>query len=209
PESTGVFNHDVPCGSCNICCRSGYNIYVDSEETKRFPEAILDKEEDRLMLPFAEDGKTCSKLVNEKCSIYSERPKTCRAYDCRGMFFTGLIPSPEKDQQELEDLLAHRMYTRFKTDKDETVFRILKMSGQNLAGTINSTSHDTFSKLTGLPTEAIAMLLNTPEGASILAISIAIKNYSTIEKTIQMLDSMPDDIREQLAMSLAKQGTLP
>ena len=65
----------VPCGECNACCRAGYAVRTS---------------DGGLLLP-QPDG-SCSELQCGKCSIYSDRPQTCRYYDCRTHLFSGVDP---------------------------------------------------------------------------------------------------------------------
>ena len=71
-SNEGVF---VPCGECNACCRA-----FDAVRTN-----------DGKFLMSLTDGR-CSMLQSEKCSIYSDRPRTCQYYDCRTHFFSGVDP---------------------------------------------------------------------------------------------------------------------
>ena len=65
----------VPCGECNACCRAGYAVRTG----------------DGRMLLSRPDG-SCSELQCGKCSIYSDRPRTCQYYDCRTYLFSGVDP---------------------------------------------------------------------------------------------------------------------
>ena len=65
----------VPCGECNACCSA-----FDAVRTS-----------DGGMLLSGPDG-SCSELRCGKCSIYSDRPPTCRYYDCRTHLFSGVDP---------------------------------------------------------------------------------------------------------------------
>lgn len=58
------------CEDCSECCKG-----------------ILSFEEDNIIV---RDNITCYKLSNEKCSIYEERPKTCKDFSCTFLLDTGL-----------------------------------------------------------------------------------------------------------------------
>jgi uncharacterized protein len=80
---------DVPCGSCVGCCVSSYHIPIrldDAAAREAIPAELLvaapGQPKGHLMMGYMEDG-TCPMLRDRKCSIYSERPQTCRDYDCR------------------------------------------------------------------------------------------------------------------------------
>ena len=79
---------DVPCGTCNACCRSGYFIRVHKTEHKALeaiPKELLfpaPGEDDILVMGYDQEGR-CPMLKLDQCSIYESRPATCRTYDCR------------------------------------------------------------------------------------------------------------------------------
>lgn len=80
---------DVPCGSCTACCRSSQFIHIKPEEIKTlkkipknllFPAPNLPK--GNLLMGYNNKGE-CPMFIDSKCSIYADRPQTCRIYDCR------------------------------------------------------------------------------------------------------------------------------
>jgi Fe-S-cluster containining protein len=80
---------DVPCGECVGCCVSSYFIPVrpeDKEALAVIPANLLvtapGQKNGNVMMGYREDG-TCPMLNSGKCSIYQQRPQTCRDYDCR------------------------------------------------------------------------------------------------------------------------------
>lgn len=80
---------DVPCGDCIGCCVSSYFIPVRPEDKgalARIPIELLVRTPggaaSNLVMGYREDG-TCPMLHAGKCSIYADRPQTCRDYDCR------------------------------------------------------------------------------------------------------------------------------
>ena len=100
----------APCGTCTACCKSGY--------------AVLEG------VPVTRSGK-CPKLIREKCSIYEDRPATCRVFDCRTMFFTGLHPQGPQCAP-IRDTLSRRLYTRIDTEEDDEVLRATLTAGARL-----------------------------------------------------------------------------
>jgi Fe-S-cluster containining protein len=79
----------VPCGECTACCRSSYFIHIRREETQtlaRIPGELLfaapDLPKGNVLLGYDEQGR-CPMLHDDACSIYGDRPLTCRNYDCR------------------------------------------------------------------------------------------------------------------------------
>lgn len=79
---------DVPCGDCVGCCTSSYYIKVRADEHRaleRIGEANLEPKvssDGSRLMGFRENGH-CRMFVGGGCSIYADRPETCRAYDCR------------------------------------------------------------------------------------------------------------------------------
>jgi Fe-S-cluster containining protein len=87
---------DVPCGGCNACCRTSHFIHVRPEERRalaRIPRRLLfpapHLPPGHLVLGYDEQG-CCPMLVDDRCSIYEDRPRVCRTYDCRIYPATGV-----------------------------------------------------------------------------------------------------------------------
>jgi Fe-S-cluster containining protein len=79
----------VPCGGCTACCTSSQFIHISPDETDAlshipadllFPAPRLPS--GHVLLGYDEQGR-CPMLVDDQCSIYEHRPRTCRTYDCR------------------------------------------------------------------------------------------------------------------------------
>jgi uncharacterized protein len=92
----GERDADVPCDGCVGCCVSFYAIALRPEDAVALaavPARHLRLPVDgRLaLMGFREDG-TCPMLEAGRCSIYADRPRTCRDYDCRIYAATGLLP---------------------------------------------------------------------------------------------------------------------
>jgi Fe-S-cluster containining protein len=93
---------DVPCGDCVGCCVSSYFIPVrpqDARARAAIPVKWLvtpPNQPGNLMMGHLDDG-TCPMLSAGKCSIYADRPQTCRDYDCRVFAAAGIdAGGPEK-----------------------------------------------------------------------------------------------------------------
>jgi hypothetical protein len=87
---------DVPCGGCTACCTSSYFIHIGPDETETLaridPELLFDapgRPHGHRLMGFDESGH-CPMLVDGGCSIYVDRPQTCRTYDCRVFAATSL-----------------------------------------------------------------------------------------------------------------------
>jgi Fe-S-cluster containining protein len=95
----GAGESDVPCGSCTACCRSSQFVHIAPDE--RATLAVIPKElrfpaprlpEGHVLLGYDERGH-CPMLVDGGCSIYENRPRACRVYDCRVFAASGVTPS--------------------------------------------------------------------------------------------------------------------
>ncbi len=87
---------DVPCGTCTACCRASYFIHVEPDEVetlRRIPKELQfdapGRPKGHVVLGYDERGH-CPMLVDDGCSIYAHRPRTCRQYDCRVFAATGV-----------------------------------------------------------------------------------------------------------------------
>jgi uncharacterized protein len=87
---------DVPCAGCTACCTSSQFVHIGPDETDAlahipaallFPAPLLPR--GHVLLGYDERGH-CPMLIDNRCSIYEHRPRTCRAYDCRAFAATGI-----------------------------------------------------------------------------------------------------------------------
>lgn len=92
---------DVECGTCTACCSSSYFIHIRPEETetlekvgKGFLAAAPGHPKGHKLLAYDQHG-ICPMLIQDKCSIYPQRPKTCRSYDCRVFAAAGIAAGAE------------------------------------------------------------------------------------------------------------------
>jgi Fe-S-cluster containining protein len=92
----GDHGADVPCGGCTACCRSSQFVHIGPDETDTlshipaqllFPAPRLPR--GHVLLGYDERGH-CPMLIDDQCSIYEHRPRTCRTYDCRVFPASGL-----------------------------------------------------------------------------------------------------------------------
>ena len=87
---------DVPCAACTACCTSSQFIHIRPDETdtlSRIPAELLFPAPrlpaGHVLLGYDERGH-CPMFVDNRCSIYAHRPRTCRSYDCRVFPAAGL-----------------------------------------------------------------------------------------------------------------------
>ncbi|HEX4821328.1 MAG TPA: YkgJ family cysteine cluster protein [Acidimicrobiales bacterium] len=108
----GEVDADVPCNGCTACCRSSMFIHIEPDELDtlaHIPKALLfpapRRPHGHVVLGHDERGH-CPMLVDDKCSIYEHRPRTCRTYDCRVFAATGLDAA---DGDERKSEIAQRV----------------------------------------------------------------------------------------------------
>jgi Fe-S-cluster containining protein len=117
----GEQDSDVPCGACTACCRSSQFVHIGPEERATlahipaellFPAPRLPA--GNVLLGYDENGH-CPMLVDERCSIYEHRPRTCRTYDCR--VFPAADVAPETG--DLEPVARQVRRWRFDVQDDD------------------------------------------------------------------------------------------
>jgi Fe-S-cluster containining protein len=117
---------DVPCGGCTACCTSSQFVHIAPDETDTlshipaellFPAPLLPR--GHVLLGYDERGH-CPMLIDNKCSIYEHRPKTCRTYDCRIFPAAGL--EMDDDDKVLIARQARRWRFSFPTQDDRSQY---------------------------------------------------------------------------------------
>jgi uncharacterized protein len=85
----GEADSDVPCGSCTACCTSSQFVHIEPDEVRTLalipPELLFPapgQPPGHVVMGYDQDGN-CPMFVDGGCSIYANRPRTCRVYDCR------------------------------------------------------------------------------------------------------------------------------
>jgi Fe-S-cluster containining protein len=119
-ESSGS---DVDCGDCRGCCRSSYFIHIRPEETStleridpRLLFAAPAMPRGNVLMGYDEHGR-CPMLVGGDCSIYPQRPQTCRRYDCRIFAATGLAAGDEDEKSEINERVRRWRFS-YPTEQD-------------------------------------------------------------------------------------------
>ena len=99
----GERDADVPCAGCTACCTSSQFVHIAPDETDtlaHIPAALLfpapRMPHGHVLLGYDEHGH-CPLLVDNQCSIYDHRPRTCRTYDCRVFPAAGIEIEPDKE----------------------------------------------------------------------------------------------------------------
>jgi len=96
---------DVPCGTCTACCRSAMFIHIRPDETRtllRIPRKLLvpapGLPKGHVVMGYTDEGR-CPMFVDNRCSIYEDRPHACREYDCRAFAATGMAVDGDKQPE--------------------------------------------------------------------------------------------------------------
>jgi Fe-S-cluster containining protein len=103
----GEQDADVPCNGCTACCTSSMFIHIEPDERDtlaHIPQQLLfpapRRPHGHVVLGHDERGH-CPMLIDNRCSIYEHRPRTCRTYDCRVFAATGIEVDAE-DEAKVE-----------------------------------------------------------------------------------------------------------
>ncbi len=115
----------VPCAGCTACCTSSQFIQIGPDETdtlSRIPAELLfpapRRPRGHVVLGYDEAGH-CPMLIDNQCSIYEHRPRTCRSYDCRVFPAAGLeIADDDKTRIARQ---AQRWQFSFAAEADRTL----------------------------------------------------------------------------------------
>ena len=126
----GESGNDVPCGDCVGCCSSSWPIALrpsDAKVVAHIPvEWLIDPDNapsGLRYMGYREDG-TCPMLQSGRCSVYSDRPQTCRDFDCRLFTATG-IHSAGDDKPLINARIARWRFS-YATPADEAVHQAMR-----------------------------------------------------------------------------------
>lgn len=132
-----VVGADVPCGTCNACCRASYIIHIRPEETEalaRIPKSLLfpapGLPKGNVLMSHDANGN-CPMLIDEHCSIYDARPQTCRDFDCRIFAAAGIRPDMDGAQQAIEERVRAWKFDR-PSPQDEKEHAAVRAAGKFL-----------------------------------------------------------------------------
>lgn len=83
----------VPCGSCNACCKLlAPHLTPNEVSSGKYPISLIQPTPEMIMRDptvgpvvtmFKNKDGGCSMFIDNKCSIYNDRPIACRIFDCR------------------------------------------------------------------------------------------------------------------------------
>ena len=126
---------EVACGDCVGCCTSSYFIKVRAHEARalaaideKFLEDAPGAQPARLM-GYLENGH-CPMYSGRGCSIYQDRPETCRTYDCR-VFTAAAMPAGGAEKSTINARVA-RWCFEFPTERDRLEQRAVQAAASFL-----------------------------------------------------------------------------
>jgi Fe-S-cluster containining protein len=126
----------VPCAGCTACCTSSQFIHIGPDEADTlahvpaellFPAPRLPH--GHVLLGYDQRGQ-CPMLLDNRCSIYEHRPRTCRTYDCRIFPATGV--ELDDDEKELIAHQARRWQFSFPTATDRSQHEAVRAAARFL-----------------------------------------------------------------------------
>jgi hypothetical protein len=126
---------DVACGDCAGCCTSSYVIKVRPHETRAL--AAIDAKflsdspggAPARQMGYLDNGH-CPMYSARGCSIYPDRPETCRTYDCR-VFTAAGMPAGGADKSVINERVA-RWRFEFPTEHDRREQRAVQSAADFL-----------------------------------------------------------------------------
>jgi hypothetical protein len=78
-ERAGGASAVVDCGACTLCCREPQHIELTPAE---LASPVL-RHDGKYLL--RQPNGSCTHLIDGRCTVYDQRPRSCRAFDCRAL----------------------------------------------------------------------------------------------------------------------------
>ncbi len=126
---------DVACGDCVGCCTSSYYIKVRAHETVALSRIGASRLEPapggrgHMLMGYDERGH-CFMFANGGCSIYQDRPETCRTYDCRVFSASGMKAGGD-DKSVINERVARWRFS-FPSEQDRAEQRAVNAAANFL-----------------------------------------------------------------------------
>ena len=155
---------DVPCGTCNGCCKSFYFIHLEPDEIEalaHIPAQLLFPAPGRpaghKVMGHDQFGH-CPMLIDEHCSIYEHRPRTCRVYDCR-IFAAANLPAGETDKALINERARRWQFATLHTESER------QQRAVEAAGAFMRANQDAFTPglVPSNPTQRALLVLRVAE----------------------------------------------
>lgn len=134
----GDNDSDVPCGDCTACCTASQFIHIAPDERDalaHIPQALLfaapRMPSGHVLMGYNQHGR-CPMLIDDRCSIYEHRPRTCRTYDCRVLPAAGVQIDADDHDKTLIASRAERWVFSHPTEIDRVQHEAVKAAAQYL-----------------------------------------------------------------------------
>ena len=133
----GRADSDVPCGTCTACCTSSQFVHIAPDEADalaHIPAELLFSAprlpRGHVLMGYDQHGR-CPMLIDQQCSIYAHRPRTCRTYDCR------VLPAAGVELDEGEKVLIGERTRRWRFSHPTALDRLQHDAIQAAAATLS------------------------------------------------------------------------
>ncbi len=133
----GRADSDVPCGTCTACCTSSQFVHIAPDEADalaHIPAELLFSAprlpRGHVLMGYDQHGR-CPMLIDQQCSIYAHRPRTCRTYDCR------VLPAAGVELDEGEKVLISERTRRWRFSHPTALDRVQHDAIQAAAATLS------------------------------------------------------------------------
>ena len=183
----------VPCGGCTACCRSSQFVHIAPDEADtlaHIPQQLLfpapGLPAGHLLLGYDARGH-CPMLVDNACSVYEHRPRTCRTYDCR-VFPAAGVDVDDPDQAAVADQAGRWLFS-YRTAMDRTEHDAVRAAARFLA--------DHPELPAGGPLNATA--------TAVLAVQVhrAFLQQDAAGTTVVVADPGPDAVRAEMSHAVS------
>jgi uncharacterized protein len=133
----GEHGTDVPCGTCTACCTASQFVHIEPDEADTlahipgellFPAPRMPP--GHVVMGYDEHGH-CPMLIDNRCSIYEHRPRSCRVYDCR-VFAASGVAIDGAAQEGIADRVR-RWQFRFPAVKDDVEYASVRRAAEYLS----------------------------------------------------------------------------
>lgn len=149
---------EVPCGECVGCCVSSYPIPLRADDSRAIAEVPLQffarMPNGQAVMIAREDG-TCPMFNAGGCSIYRDRPQTCRDYDCRVFAAAGIDAGG--DEREVINRRVRAWRFSYSSDAERLAHEAVRAA----AAFIRDRAHRFDARLPRTPTGIAVLAIKT------------------------------------------------
>jgi Fe-S-cluster containining protein len=133
----GAGEADVPCGGCTGCCTSSQFVPIGPDETDalaHIPRSLVvpapGAAPGTVVLGYDQDGR-CPMLGDHGCTIYQQRPRACRTYDCRVFAATATDITADESKRAIAERVRQWQFS-FPTEADAVAHASVRRAADHL-----------------------------------------------------------------------------